>query len=206
MTYDIPSDVIVRAQKGDTEAHRAIVETFRRPVRVTVAQFLRGRYASEIEDAVQDVFLKVFSHIRDFDFSRRVKFSTWIYTFVRNHCFDKLKKKRLPVFSMNASSRDDEDGSTDWIAGDAPTPDGEASRREFRFALRAALESLPRELSRVFRMREFDGLEFHAIAAKLRQPLGTVKSKHYRALDRLRFLLRGFRSADERVEAVALSA
>lgn len=196
MAYDIPADVIFRAQSGDNDAHQTIIETYRRPVRVTVAQFLRGRYSGDIEDAVQDVFLKVFSHIRDFDFSRRVKFSTWIYTFVRNHCFDRLKKKRLPAFSMHVSSRDEDDAS-DWIPGDTLAPEKDASRREFRFALKDALNALPRELSRVFRMREVDGLEFHAIAAKLRQPLGTVKSKHYRALDRLRFMLRGFRTQDE---------
>jgi len=196
MAYDIENDVILRAQAGDAAAHREIIETFRRPVRVTVGNFLRPRYRNDVEDAVQDVFLKIFSHIRDFDFGRRVRFSTWIYTFVRNHCFDRLKKKRLPAFSIQAAAGEDDDSSGEWLASDGLPPEKEASRRELRQALKNALKQMPRELGRVFRMRELDGLEFHVIAEKLRQPLGTVKSKHYRALDKLRYFLRGFASPD----------
>ncbi len=193
MTYSVPDSVVRRAQNGNEHARKEIIRTFERPIRVTVSRFLRTRYPNDVEDFVQDIFVKIFAHLGDFDFSRRVKFSTWIYTFVRNHCFDQLKRKRLPVVPQYIPP-DEEEGSPDWLARSDP-PEVAAERNEFVNALRRALNDLPDELVRIFKMREFYGLEFHAIAKRLRLPLGTVKSKHYRALDRLRFLMRSFQFA-----------
>jgi RNA polymerase sigma-70 factor (ECF subfamily) len=193
MSYQIPDDVIRRAQAGDEDAQKRIIATFTRPIRVTVNRFLGTRFPNEVDDFVQDVFLRIFSHIRDFDLSRGVKFSTWTYTFVRNYCFDQMKRKRLPTFSLSSSVKGDE-ASAEWV-GDSEPPERKSERREFAGALRRALNDLPMELRRIFKLREFEGHEFQAIARKLRLPLGTVKSKHYRALDRLRYSLRSFQVA-----------
>ena len=194
MTYQVSDDVIRRAQGGDEDAQKLIIATFSRPIRVTVNRFLGTRFPAEIEDFVQDVFLRIFSRLRDFDLERGVRFSTWVYTFVRNYCFDQLKRKRLPTFSLSAPGRTEESTAAEW-ACDCEPPERRYERREFAGALRSALNDLPTELRRIFKLREFEGHEFQAIARKLRLPLGTVKSKHYRALDRLRFMLRSFQMA-----------
>lgn len=192
MSYHIANHVVRLAQSGDEAARRQIIEVFQPPIRVTVARFLRARFPNDVDDYVQDVFVKVFAHLDDFDESRNVRFSTWIYTFVRNHCFDQLKRKRLPIHALTSSV--DDDGRGDWIAAGEP-PEEQVLRREFATALRQALNDLPAELRGIFRLRELEGLDFAAIARRLRLPLGTVKSKHYRAIDRLRFLLRPFQLA-----------
>ena len=195
MSYSISTDVIQRAQNGDAAAHQAIIELFSQPIRVTVARFLRRKRPYDVEDHVQDIFLKVFKRIETFDSARDVKFSTWLYALVRNHCYDQLRRKRLPVFSMYASVFED-DEQEDWLEGGEP-PEGVVLRREFARALIRAIAKLPEDLRRIFKLREFDGFEFRKIASMLRQPLGTVKSQHYRAVDRLRYLLRSFRPAPE---------
>ena len=189
-------DLVRRAQQGDQDAHAEQLETFRRPVHAQVKKYLPSRRWDDLEDCVQDILLKVVAHLHEFDFDRGVKFTTWVFTFVRNHCFDEMKRKRRPTFSMYAPFRgaEDDEATGEWLGADDP-PDRQALRDEFRLALRKALAELPEELSRIFALRELQGLEFHMIARRLRLPLGTVKSKHYRALDRLKFALRSFRLA-----------
>lgn len=190
MALDLSADVIRSAQNGDGDAQRTIITLFTRPIHVTVSRLLHTQHLSDIEDCVQDIFLKLMAHLRDFDFGRGVKFSTWLYTFVRNHCFDRTKKKRLPTTSLTGP--DGEDRSGEWL-GVANSPEALLEQREFTLALARALNELAPDLRQIFLCREVEGLEFHQIARRLSVPLGTVKSKHYRALDRLRFLLRSFR-------------
>ncbi len=59
-----------------------------------------ARYRDQVEDIAQDVFLKIFRALPQFD-PGRARFTTWIYTFVRNHCYDVLKKRRLPTTSID---------------------------------------------------------------------------------------------------------
>ena len=92
---DIDNDVVKRAQQGDEAASRIIIESMHRPILATIYRFLGSRYRPELEDIAQDIFMKVFRAIDRFDPERGVKFTTWVYTFVRNHCFDVLKKRRL---------------------------------------------------------------------------------------------------------------
>jgi len=199
MQHSISMDEVRRAQKGDTAAQQVIIDRFSRPIRSLVARHLRMKWPShapygtpyDVEDHVQDIFLKVFARIGSFDPSRDVKFSTWLYAVVRHHCYDQLRRKRLPAFSMYAASFGD-DRQEEWLEGGEP-PERIVLRREFTRALLRALAKLPEDLRRTFKLREFEGFEFGKIAGMLRLPLGTVKAQHYRAVDRLRYLLRSFR-------------
>ena len=121
--------IIRRAQAGEHSAQQTLIEMHRQAIHGNVRRYLRGRPVEEVEDCVQDILLKIVSHIGDFDLDRGVKFTTWIFTFVRNHCFDQLKRKRRPVFSMSQSS-DDDSHAPEWI-GNAELPEKAAMRGEF---------------------------------------------------------------------------
>ncbi len=193
MPYDLPVEVVRRAQIGDLDAQRTIADTYTHPFTVTARRFLGHRFPNEIEDAVQEIFLRIFNHIRDFDFTRGVKFSTWVYTFARNYCFDRLKSKKPIARALPALSRhEDDDPIGDWI-DEERGPEGNAAEDEFLTAVEKALKRLKPDSENIFRLREYQGLEFHQIAKVLHQPIGTVKSKHYRACIRLRDLLEAFR-------------
>ncbi|MBI4878170.1 MAG: sigma-70 family RNA polymerase sigma factor [Planctomycetes bacterium] len=189
----LPEDVIRRAREGEPAARHEIVAAYARPIRATVRKLLGTRNAGDVDDCVQEVFLRIFAHLGDFDPERGVRFSTWAYALARNFCFDQFKRRRLPCVPLSVSDADGEPAG-EWL-GETEPPESRAERREFLGALGRALNDLPAELRGIFRLREFEGWEFRAIARRLRLPLGTVKSKHYRALDRLRALLRSFRLA-----------
>ncbi len=193
MVLLLPEDVVRRAREGEPAARHEIAAAYARPIRATVRKLLGSRNAGDVDDCVQEVFLRIFAHLGDFDPKRGVRFSTWAYTLARNFCFDQFKRRRLPCVPL---SLPDPDGESDgeWL-GRAEPPERRAESREFLRALGRALDNLPAELRGIFRLREVEGWEFRAIARRLRLPLGTVKSKHYRALDRLRVLLRSFRLA-----------
>ena len=105
---EITADMVLRAQQGDEDANRAIIEGLQRPVIATIYRFLGPAYRRDVEDIAQEVFLKVFRALQRFDASR-AKFTTWVYTFVRNHCFDILKKKKLKTTSLSAVEDDGSD-------------------------------------------------------------------------------------------------
>jgi RNA polymerase sigma-70 factor (ECF subfamily) len=178
----IEPEVVARARRGDPAACREIVERLHRPVIATIFRFLGSRHAQDLEDIAQDVFLKIFRSLDRFDPARGVKFSTWIYTFVRNHCFDVLKKRRIKTTSLH----DGEGASLEPPDPAAPSPLRAAQASELGGKIEEALQSLEDDQRMVFVLREYEGLDYGAIAEVLDLNEGTVKSRLFRAREALR--------------------
>jgi len=181
---DLTLETVLLAQKGDEKASRVILETLQRPVLATIYRFLGSRFQKDAEDIAQDIFLKVFRSIERFDPERGVKFTTWVYTFVRNHCFDILKKRRLHTTSMSAAGADGEA----WDLPDelARQPDDRIENEELGAKIREALGRLGDDQRMVFVLREYEGLDYAAIAQVMDISEGTVKSRLHRAKEALR--------------------
>lgn len=177
---------IRKAQSGDGEALRAILEAYQRPVMATLYRLLGSRHAAEIEDYAQDLFLRIFRALGRFDFGRRTKFSTWIYTFVKNYCLDVLKKRRLEMVSM--TTREAEERPTEFVHPGI-RPGDPMDRSELQQFLGAAIDALPEDQRVVFVLREYEDLGYGEIAEVLSVSEGTVKSRLYRAKDALRVKL-----------------
>lgn len=183
MTEIVP-DTIRRAQQGDEEACRRMIEALHRPVLGTIYRFLGPRYRGELEDIAQEVFIKVFRAIDRFDLGRGVKFSTWVYTFVRNHCFDVAKRRRLKTTSLHA---DTEDGmALDPADEDGRAPSQQAENTELGQQIAEAVATLGEDQRMVFVLREYEGLDYAAIAEVMGTSEGTVKSRLHRAREALR--------------------
>lgn len=181
---DIDPSIVERAQAGDEDACRVILEDLHRPVLATVYRFLGSRYRAEIEDVAQEVFLKVFRAIERFDPDRGVKFTTWVYTFVRNHCFDVLKKRRLRTVSL--SPADDDDRPVEPGDPDAPAPGRGIENSELGHKIEEALETLGPDQRLAFVLREYEGMDYASIAEITGVSEGTVKSRLHRAKEALR--------------------
>lgn len=181
---DLDIETILAAQSGDEDASRVILERLQRPVLATIYRFLGTRFRKDAEDIAQDIFLKVFRAIGRFDPERGVKFTTWVYTFVRNHCFDILKKRRLKTTSMSAAG---EDGDS-WDLPDEGVrqPDAHIVNDELGSAIREALGGLGDDQRMVFVLREYEGLDYASIAQVMGISQGTVKSRLHRAKETLR--------------------
>lgn len=183
---DIDNDLVRRAQRGEQDAIRAILEALHRPVIATVFRFLGTRFRSEIEDIAQEVFVKVFRAIDRFDLERGVKFTTWVYTFVRNHCFDVLKRRRLPTVSMSARDGDDDAPAFDPRDEFARRPVESIENQELGEKIEEALAALGEDQRLAFVLREYEGLDYAAIAQVTGVSEGTVKSRLHRAKEALR--------------------
>lgn len=180
---EITNELVLKAQSGDEDANRAIVEGLHRPVIATIFRFLGPGFRREVEDLAQEVFLKVFRAIDKFDPSR-AKFTTWVYTFVRNHCFDVLKKRRLKTTSMHAVGSDESDRDFQDQRELQPTEDLENTELGRRIG--EALSTLGEDQRMVFILREYESLDYREIASITGVNEGTVKSRLFRAKESLR--------------------
>lgn len=180
---EITNELVLKARSGDEDANRAIVEGLHRPVIATIFRFLGPGYRREVEDLAQEVFLKVFRAIDKFDPSR-AKFTTWVYTFVRNHCFDVLKKRRLKTTSMHAVGADETD--RDFPDRRELQPTEELENTELGRRIGEALATLGEDQRMVFILREYESLDYREIASITGVNEGTVKSRLFRAKESLR--------------------
>lgn len=186
---DLPEATVLAAQKGDETASRTILELLHRPVLAVCFRFLGPRFRHEIEDIAQDVFLKVFRALPQFD-PARAKFTTWVYTFVRNHCFDVLKKRRLPVTSL--SPRSDDEPVRDPADDRELRPAAASLNEELGRKIEVALSELGEDQRMAFLLREYEGLDYAAIAVVTGVSEGTVKSRLFRAKEALRARLQPY--------------
>ncbi len=180
---DLPESTVLAAQRGDEAASRSILELLHRPVIAICFRFLGQRFRHEIEDIAQDVFLKVFRALPQFD-PQRAKFTTWVYSFVRNHCFDVLKKRRLPTTSLSPMT--DDDVQRDPTDDRELRPTATALNEELGQKIGAALAELGEDQRMAFILREYEGLDYAAIAVVTGVSEGTVKSRLFRAKEALR--------------------
>ena len=136
-------------------------------------------YSGNQEDAldlVQEAFLRVYRFLPKF--RSDASFSTWIYRLTVNVCLDFLRKKK-PVLAFSIDqplSLEDGDVSRE-IADDTDTPLAILEKKEARQEIRKAIESLPQEQRVPIVLKEFQGLSYAEIAAVLRIPVGTVRSR-----------------------------
>jgi RNA polymerase sigma-70 factor (ECF subfamily) len=114
----------------------------------------------------------------------RAKFTTWVYTFVRNHCYDVLKRRRLPTTSLQAVGPDEPQRDV----GDRRElqPVRSVENQELGRRIGEALATLGEDQRMVFILREYENLDYAEIAAITGVNEGTVKSRLFRAKDKLR--------------------
>lgn len=189
---EITANLVQQAQAGDDDASRAIVLALHRPVLATIHRFLGAGWRREVEDIAQEVFLKVFRALHAFD-PTRAKFTTWVYTFVRNHCYDVLKRRRLPTMSLQATEPDEP--QRDVTDRRELQPAASLANEELGRAIGAALSTLGEDQRMVFILREYEHLDYQEIATITDVNEGTVKSRLFRAKESLREQLAPFLQA-----------
>ena len=136
--------------------------------------------SEDVEDLVQEVFLKVYANLDKYD-EVKASLSTWIYTITRNTVYDYLKAKRdRPVFELLDNTEDATDEA----------PDEELLRNETLEELACALEKLPQEQRDIIILLYYKNLERKYVAEMLGMTYGQLRYLHDKALRRLGELLR----------------
>ena len=161
--------LIERCLAGDQEAWNQIVRTHWRKVFNLAYKFV-GRH-DEAEDLAQDVFLKIFKALHTFD--RRANFQTWLISISRNLCIDHYRSVRKERETMAR----DVDASTLTPPARERSPLGELEHLDLRQRIREALAELPPTLREAVVLRDLQEFSYQEIAAQLRLPEGTVKSR-----------------------------
>ena len=173
-----PSDLLGRVALRDREAFGSLYDQYAPLVFKLVLRMMRDR--AEAEDLLQDVFLQVWRTAPSYD-SRRGHPSAWLVTIARSRAIDRLR-------SAEYRRRRHETPDVEKVEGAADLRH-EVSLRESAAAVRDAVASLPEEQRRAIELAYFDGLTQSEVAQKLREPLGTVKTRIRLGMLKLREML-----------------
>lgn len=178
------ADLIKRVALGDRDAFAAIYDRYSRPLFSIALRVLND--SREAEDIVHDVFISLWNKAGDFEAERGTAFG-WCVTLTRNRAIDRVRARKrrgeLLTQSAPADLGYDENQADNVDSGDM------LWQKEKAIVVREALENLPPEQRSALQLAYFSGLTQQEIAARLREPLGTVKARIRRGLLRLRELL-----------------
>jgi RNA polymerase sigma-70 factor (ECF subfamily) len=172
------TELLHAVARGDESALAALYDRYNSILLGLLLRILHSR--SEAEDVLQEVFLQIWQRAANFDEARGRGF-TWMVTLARSRAIDRLR-------SLQSRQRAD-----DTAMQNAPEQSGDASddayHAEQREIVRTALAEIPEEQRRALLLAYFEGLTQSEIAARLGQPLGTVKTRMRSGMGKLRELL-----------------
>lgn len=172
------TDLVQATLAGDQDAFRRLVERYQDRLFALARNYTRS--AVEVEDIVQDAFLKAFRRLDTFN--HESSFYTWLYRITLNTALDFLKRRgRSPVQAVEDPELGAPPSPQEGFA-----PHARLEREEIATITRAALEELPEIFRTVIVMREFEGLAYQEIADVLGISIGTVESRLFRARARFK--------------------
>jgi RNA polymerase sigma-70 factor, ECF subfamily len=186
--------LIVRFQSGDRTAFAVLVRRHQTAIFSFALRNVRERTVAE--DIVQECFVRIAQSAADFKADAR--FTTWVYTIVRNLCIDHARKAALRRHPSLDESRRSDEGEGPTLGEQTADTRGRADIErvalgtQLKQRILAAIDALPPEQREVYLMREISNLRFKEIADITGQPENTVKSRMRYALERLQEALKDF--------------
>ncbi len=176
------TELVAKIKKGDMNAFDELVDLYNKRVANIAYSLLSDR--EDALDAAQEVFIKVYRNIANFRGESSV--STWIYKITKNVCTDMLRKRKGNIISLDS---DDEDEPKLEISDESTAPEHIAERNAQIEAVRRAVSMLDENMRMVITLFDINGLSYEETATVLKCPVGTVKSRLYRAREQLRKIL-----------------
>ncbi len=175
--------MIAQALKGDQQAYRVLTERHRPAIYHIVFKIVRDKETAN--DLVQETFMKAFSSLASY--RSEYRFSTWLYKIAANCSIDFLRKKRIQVLSLEGGQFNGEsEGRTIDVPDYSYHPERDLVRKEQRFSIEEAIDSLPKKYREVIVYRHKDDKSYEEIADLLGIPIGTVKARIFRARELLK--------------------
>lgn len=170
--------LVQRVQAGDKKAFNLLVSKYHRRVGRLLARMLKNQ--EDIEEVVQDSFIKAYRAIATFRGDSA--FYTWIYRIAINAAKNLLVQQgRRPSTPNELSEGEDETFEYQHALSTIDTPESLIQTKQIGGAVNEAIEALPDDLRAAILMREIEGLSYEEIAQSMGCPVGTVRSRIFRA-------------------------
>ncbi len=185
------SQLVRRVQQGDKRAFDLLVLKYQHRVRAIVGRYIRDH--GEVDDVVQESFIKAYRALGSFRGDSQ--FYTWLYRIAVNTAKNFLvaRSRRPPASDVDLDDAEHFAGNEGLV--DLDTPENLAQGEELRAVVEAAIRALPEDLRVAITLREFEGLSYEDIAGVMKCPVGTVRSRIFRAREaidaRVEALMRG---------------
>lgn len=190
MQHETSSDqaLVEKVQQGDKRAFDLLVTKYQYKVMALIGRYVQDKH--EVFDVAQESFIKAYRAIDSF--RGESAFYTWLYRIAVNTAKNYLvsRSRRPPSYDVEL---DDDEGSSVYDALlDTDTPEAILNRDRLETAIQASLNALPEELRGALTLREFDGLSYEDIAQIMECPVGTVRSRIFRAREAIEKHIRPF--------------
>lgn len=170
--------LVRRVQRGDKGAFDALVLKYQHKVVKLVMRYVRN--PAEAEDVAQEAFIKAYRALPQFRGDSA--FYTWLYRIAINTAKNAVvSRDRSPVDYDLDLQNPDESYDMQGRLKDAETPEGLVLTDEIRGTVNSAIDALPEDLRTAIVLRELEGLSYEEIAATMECPVGTVRSRIFRA-------------------------
>ena len=190
---DADALLIDRVKNGDVKAFEMLVVKYQRRIERLIGRMVRD--VDLVPDIAQETFIRAYRAIPQF--RGESAFYTWLYRIAVNTAKKALVDlKRDPLISENALSGREDDDETSRVENeltDGETPEAVLATKEIAATVNGAIEALSEDLRQAITLREIEGLSYEEIAEVMNCPIGTVRSRIFRAreaiAERLRPLL-----------------
>jgi RNA polymerase sigma-70 factor (ECF subfamily) len=177
VTQDADSLLVERVQRGDKRAFDLLVIKYQHKILGLISRYVKDR--SEVEDVAQEAFIKAYRALPRFRGDSA--FYTWLYRIAINTAKNYLvaQNRRPPGSDIEISDAEVLTGES--YLKDIETPENQLFRDELQRTVDNAISNLPEELKTAVTLREYDGLSYEEIADIMDCPVGTVRSRIFRA-------------------------
>jgi len=184
---EIDLQLVERVRAGDKQAFGLLVEKYQRKLLRLLSRMVRD--PDEVEDIAQETFIKAYRALPQF--RGDAAFYTWLYRIGVNTAKNYLasRHRTMPTLSEQALDEDDEPDER-LVAKDIGTPESELLSKQMVIAVNEAVDALPEELRQAITLREMEGMSYEEIAEAMDCPIGTVRSRIFRAREAIAAKLR----------------
>ena len=187
---DADAPLIERVKLGDVKAFEMLVVKYQRRIERLIGRMVRD--VDLVPDIAQETFIRAYRAIPQFRGDSA--FYTWLYRIAVNTAKKALVDlKRDPIVTESARAMRDEDDETsrgETELSDGETPEALLASKEIASAVNASIEALSEDLRQAITLREIDGLSYEEIAEVMNCPIGTVRSRIFRAREAIAQRLR----------------
>ncbi|MBW7570511.1 MAG: RNA polymerase sigma factor RpoE [Succinivibrio sp.] len=169
--------IVKRVQEGDVEAYNLLVIKYQHKIFQVIGKFVNNQ--ADIADVAQEAFIKAYRAINSFRADS--SFYTWLYRIAVNTAKTHLESNNKTRNHLDVDSPEFQSIDEQGVLASSDTPDRIIESQELQQVIIDAMADLPTELSEAITLREVEGMSYEDMAVVLKVPIGTVRSRIFRA-------------------------